>query len=261
MLSLAAAAPLLASGGSLGDLCCFSLVGELPELRPCWSKPVGTGAAVLGVGFSPNGHSLAYCTERAELGVLDRGGVGERQLGCSDESSLFSVEWLSPHEIVTAGANVLIWDVRTGRGPAATLLPKSGIPRHSAPQLLSATAHPQQPHRLAAGATDGSLYLWDRRAAASLSHSLAAHTAFTAHEADVWQVRFVRTNHGEILSCSSDGTLTAREAPAASAEPMDASTLISLEFPINAFDVSPTHGGLAAASDAEVLTFIDMRAS
>ena len=69
-------------------------------------------------------------------------------------------------------------------------------------------------------------------------------------------MRYASTHHGELLSCSSDGTLVARDSAADAA-----TTLVALEFPINSFDVSPVHGGLAAASDAEVLTFIDLRAA
>ena len=36
-------------------------------------------------------------------------------------------------------------------------------------------------------------------------------------------------------------------------------TLVALERPINSLHVSEVHGALASASDAEVLTFLDLR--
>ena len=53
----------------------------------------------------------------------------------------------SPHEVLTAGAHVLLWDVRTKPRPTATFIPCFAAAMHAAPQLHSATVHQQQPHR------------------------------------------------------------------------------------------------------------------
>jgi WD40 repeat protein len=250
-------APVVLTAGGDGALSCFSASAlgsgsaEL-ELRREWSLAAGGGEALLGVDTSADACSVACVGERANLAIHDTEGGAERARAQSEESCLFSVQWVSPHQLLTAGAHVLLWDVRAKPKPVVSFIPRFGAAMHAAPQLLSAASHPHQPHRLAAGATDGSIYLWDMRAAAPLALGLSAHTG------DVWHVGFSGARHGELLSCSSDGTLTARD-PAA--DPATVMTLLALEMPINDFDVSAVHGGLAAASDSEVLTFIDVRSA
>lgn len=130
-------------------------------------------------------------------------------------------------------------------------------------------AHPQRAHLLCAGASDGSLFLWDTRKGVGVgpaqviplahSHSsrgrAAAGAAGKRLGADVWGVQFGQTAYGELLSCGADGSVQAWsqvEGPHATPR-----VLVQLHLPVNALHISE-QGYLAAASDAEQLTFIDL---
>jgi len=132
------------------------------------------------------------------------------------------------------------------------------------PQLHCVVSHPQQNHLIAAGSSDGRLFVWDVRKPVEPASPLDAHFA------DIWGVQFSETKYGHLLSCSSDGTLQARRPPCSlpdagffgasniqGAFEDSSRELIRLGLPINSFDVHKDYGCLVAASDAEVLTFID----
>jgi len=255
------APPVVCAAGSDGSLSCFSAAldaaappsdaaaGPALRLTPAWSDGGGGGGALLSVDASPDGLQLASCGEGGLLSLHDAEG-GERLDIPTEESCLFSAEWCSPNEVLTAGACVSLWDKRDLRRPTSRLLPSFGTPMSCSPQLQAASRHPQHPHRVAAGASSGALYGWDLRLGGGRASDLGAHGG------DVWCVAYAQLALGDLLSCSSDGTLVARAEEGTASQ-----VLVALEQPINSFHVSPLHGGLAAASDAEVLTFIDLRAT
>lgn len=86
----------------------------------------------------------------------------------------------------------------------------------------------------------------------------------------MWGLQLCDSSHGDLLSCSSDGTLRGRVWGGEHFSPMEVgggegeeaesgeSILVQLELPINALHYSQQLGYLACASDAEVLTFIDL---
>ena len=99
--------------------------------------------------------------------------------------------------------------------------------------------------------------------------------SWSAHSGDVWEVHFSTGPLGQLLSCSSDCTLQAwtlssdavgrmamlgGAAGDGDAAAPTSRTLGERAQPINSLHISEEHGMLASASDAEVLTFIDMRA-
>ncbi|EOD30328.1 hypothetical protein EMIHUDRAFT_113347 [Emiliania huxleyi CCMP1516] len=137
-------------------------------------------------------------------------------------------------------------------GPALRLTPAWSDGGGGGGALLSVDASPDG-LQLASCGEGGLLSLHDAEG--------GAMAAAIAHGGDVWCVAYAQLALGDLLSCSSDGTLVAR------AEEGTASQAL-LEQPIGCSIhrrmtgvVSPLHGGLAAASDAEVLTFIDLRAT
>ena len=75
----------------------------------------------------------------------------------------------------------------------------------------------------------------------------------------MWGVQFAHGAHGQLLSCAADGTLVAWKALEAAGGVWDARTLVELSLPVNSLHLDAHQGLLASASDAQVLTFIDMR--
>lgn len=72
----------------------------------------------------------------------------------------------------------------------------------------------------------------------------------------MWGVQFCQTAYGELLSCGSDGSVQSwSELESATPTPR---LLVSSHMPINSMHLSAL-GTLAAASDAETLTYIDMQ--
>ena len=121
-----------------------------------------------------------------------------------------------------------------------------------------------------AGASDGTLYIWDVRRGKGPSQTRPlAHSQFGAAAAadatagakrvgaDVWGVQFCQTAYGELLSCGSDGSVQAWGGIETGLTPAG-EVLVQLHMPVNSIHLSDL-GTLAAASDAEQLTFIDMR--
>ncbi len=145
----------------------------------------------------------------------------------------------------------------------------------------SVSDHPTQPMFMAAGHSDGSLLLWDRRKA---QYPLAR---LKQHSTDVWAVRFHPTNPDRLFSCAGDGTvlqwdfnprgvrvchpcvsrvLTARLQSAYGGQGFRVdegkhvvSELARLDGGVNAFDIGGPDGDtLAAVSENEALCFLQL---
>jgi len=216
--------------------------------------------------------------EDGTLAVLDpqRGSTVWRAQ--SSEPTLFNA-CTSAHMVVTAGTALALWDARQRpSAPSLVLSTAPGAQAHLASQLLCVAADPQLPHRLVAGASDGTVHLWDARSQTRSHQGVATSAAGAAqgvpplcslgvHTADVWAVQLVNVTHGQLLSCSSDGALYASHlnliegggVQHAGANNEPARTLVQLALPINSLELSQRHGMLACASDAQVLTFLDLR--
>ena len=122
---------------------------------------------------------------------------------------------------------------------------------HEAPQLQCVASHPQKPQIVAAGSSEGAVYVWDVRAAA------APLATVRAHAADVWAVQLRESAYGGLLSCSSDGAVVVSPVDGA-ADGARPAPIVQSHLPVNAIDLSP-RGWLVAASDAEALTFVDLQ--
>jgi len=291
-------APILifcASGS--GGVSCFGADsadgGGSVALQRKWQPADSAGCPTLGVSWSATARQLAAVTEGGTEGGAPRGGsllLLEPESGreiaraaCEEASGL---SWQGPsrpdeshHSILTAASSVLCWDSRClERGPSLSLSPldpRAGENTRATPHLHCLSVHPQQPQLVAAGSSDGRLFLWDVRYpssplplfAATSPQVLPSASQLEAHGADIWAIQFSEMIYGHLLSCSSDGTLQARRL---SSHPFaggwtcpeeSVTTLVGLDsgLPINSLDVSDECGCLVAASDAEVLTFIDVR--
>ena len=198
------------------------------------------------------------------LALLDATREGQRTVELDTrEAALLALCWHAPQTVVCAGSCLQSWDLRSG-APGVRFEAGVGIAVHCAPQLHCVAAHPQRSHLLAAGASDGSIYLWDARRAGGgpARHLPQAHAQFKRAPgarrvgADVLGLQFGQTAYGELMSCGSDGSVqawTGIESEAAAPR-----VLIQLHMPVNDIHLSE-QGTLAAASDAEQLTFIDLR--
>ena len=198
------------------------------------------------------------------LALLDAAREGQRTAELATrEAALLALCWHAPRTVVAAGSCLQSWDLRSG-APGVRFEAGVGVAVHCAPQLHCVAAHPQRSHLLAAGASDGSIYLWDARRAGGgpANHLALAHAQFKRAPgarrvgADVLGLQFGQTAYGELTSCGSDGSVqawTGIESEAAAPR-----VLVQLHMPVNDIDLSE-QGTLAAASDAEQLTFIDLR--
>lgn len=134
------------------------------------------------------------------------------------------------------------------------------------PQLQSIATDESARFSIGAGSSEGVIYMWDLR------NSQQATYRWAAHGSDVCGLQFCNNSHfGDLLSCSSDGTVQAWHLDYSQAtstgsngvcsdipEEKQGRTLVKLELPINDLHYSKELGYLASASDSEVLTFIDM---
>lgn len=248
-----------------GGACCYAVdIGANGDaaIAPQWADgnrscaPAG-GLATLGVCYSEEaGLGVASVGEDGVLSLLspERGQCGWRAQ--SSEPALFDVCWWDRNTCVTAGTALAMWDVRSkASAPSLVLSPSPGAEAHLAAQLLCIGADPNPHSRLAAGASDGVVHLWDVRSAGNGS---APMRSVAAHAADVWGIQFGSgQQYGQVLSCASDGLLRAWPI-AAGQELVDSRPLVDHAFPINSLHLSP-EGWLASASDAQVLTFLDLR--
>ena len=247
-------------------------------LRPQWAgaaAPAG-GLATLGVSYNEDANGVCAVGEDGVLTLLDPERGEPVWKAQTREPALFDVGWctsLNANCVVTAGTSLGLWDMRQrSPAPQATLSAAPGLETHAGSALLCVAADPQPPYRLAAGAADGALHIWDVRGSVALGRGPASGASAMAplksiadaHAGDVWGVQLGKGEHGEMLSCGADGTLVAWSAldldDTSSYDPPRQRTLVQLSLPINSVDLSVDHGLLASASDEQVLTFLDMRA-
>lgn len=243
---------------------------------PQWGESSATGLATLGVSWSSDAKRIGTVGEDGAVVLLHPESGRTEWRAQSNEPALFDVCWWDANTVVTAGTSIALWDVRTrATAPHRELVTSPAAHAHLSSQLLCVAVEAHPPHRVVAGASDGAIYLWDARAAqtasagmnggrsANTSHVQPLHTISEAHQADVWDVQLASSTHGELLSCSSDGTLAVWQLEDSSVrahgvEPARR-TLVQLSLPINSLELSLSNGMLASASDAQVLTFLDMR--
>lgn len=277
-LSMAAggtgSAPVVAyTASGAGGVSCYAIdpeaFGEPDAIRHMWRRAAPEyGLATLDVACSGGGGSVAAVGEDGGIVVLSAERGAEAWGAQTEEPALYAACWWDASTLAVAGAVVGLWDVRMrgSNAPALVLAPSPGTHVHLASQLLCLSTDPQPPNRLAAGAADGTIAVWDVRAAKSAPSGggVPPLLSFGAHTADVWDVQLGSGAHGhDLLSCGGDGLLHAWQleglegdaAAVADAAPTRR-TLVQLGFAINSLEVS-RHGVLAAASDAQVLTFVD----
>ena len=240
-----------------------------------WGASPAAGLATLGVSWSSDAMRIGTVSEDGSVVLLHPESGRSEWRAQSNEPALFDVCWWDAHTIVTAGTSLALWDVRTrATAPHRQLVTSAAAHAHLSSQLLCVAVEAHPPHRVVAGASDGAIHLWDVRAAqaasggvgaSTTSHAQPVRTIGGAHEADVWDVQLASSTHGELLSCSSDGTLAVwqlDDSSAHSAAPMSGQpggevarrTLVQLSLPINSVELSLSNGMLASASDAQVLT-------
>ena len=253
------------------------------------------GAPTLGVAVK--GDSVAAVDEDGGVTLARAESGQEKWRVESSEAALYASRWWDPSTLAVAGAVVSLWDVRAPpRVPCATLAPAGASASAAGPALLCMSVDPRPPNRLAAGSAEGAVHVWDVRAGAmgggamgggamrggamrggatgGMACGVPPKRSFAAHASDVWDVQLGECAHGDVLTCGSDGLLHAWDLGAlARSEAEDTPrghvplarahadvplrhTLVQLELPINSLELS-THGVLAAASDAQVLTFVD----
>jgi WD40 repeat protein len=232
-----------------------------------WSRCGAPEDGLATLGVACNGAEVAAVGEDGGLVVLEAERGGKKWRTQSREPALYAVAWWDANTLAVGGTVVSFWDVRAsgGKKPVLTLTPSPGAQMHLGAALLCVSPEAPQPRRLAAGATDGTVSVWDVRASASLL------SRFVAHRSDVWDVQLLGSGGGggepglALLSCGSDGCLyewaldTEPSAkPLGCAPPPERRALVQLALPINSLEQSP-QGMLAAASDAQVLTFVDIR--
>ena len=119
--------------------------------------------------------------------MLDASGATRATLQAR-EAALLGVCWARPKEVFTVGSRLLQWDVRT-RAPPVALAAEPNKGPHEAPQLQCVASHPQKPQIVAAGSSEGAVYVWDVAAAAPLA-------TVRAHAADVWAVQLRESAYG-----------------------------------------------------------------
>ena len=253
VLGLCAAAP--AGGGATcvfsassgGDVRCHAVqwAGSAAALHPLWTA--ASSGCLHGVSWDADGQELAAAGDAGELLVLDASGATRATLQAR-EAALLGVCWARPKEVFTVGSRLLQWDVRT-RAPPVALAAEPNKGPHEAPQLQCVASHPQKPQIVAAGSSEGAVYVWDVRAAA------APLATVRAHASDVWAVQLRESAYGGLLSCSSDGSVVVSPVDGA-ADGARPAPIVQSHLPVNAIDLSP-RGWLVAASDAEALTFVD----
>lgn len=94
-------------------------------------------------------------------------------------------------EVVTAGCDVTIWDVRTG-SRCGLVHPAGGVATCVAGDM-------SMPQFIMAGTRDGEVCVWDRRAEAQ------PISRVMLHEGPVWDVRVVSGRSGVLTCCGEDG--------------------------------------------------------
>ena len=283
-LAVAESGRLAFTASGAGGVSCYaiadadeSVAGGMVKLDHQWSRCGAPEDGLATLGVACNGAEVAAVGEDGGLVVLEAERGGKKWRTQSREPALYAVAWWDANTLAVGGTVVSFWDVRAsgGKKPVLTLTPSPGAQMHLGAALLCVSPEAPQPRRLAAGATDGTVSVWDVRASASLL------SRFVAHRSDVWDVQLLGSGGGggepglALLSCGSDGclyewaldkpsVLLPLDAPEPSAKPLGCAppperrALVQLALPINSLEQSP-QGMLAAASDAQVLTFVDIR--
>ena len=276
------APPVAYTASGAGGACCFTIDfandgGVVLTHQWRAAVPVG-GLATLGVSWGAEAGCVAAAGEDGKLAVLHPESGATIWSAQTNEPSLFDTCWWgaqSPHAVFTAGKMLAMWDTRQkAMAPQLTLAPVPEGQVHLGAQLLCISTEPVPSHKVAAGASDGAIHIWDVRSPSLVgSGRPPQRTIARAHSSDVWGLQLGRGTHGDLLSCGSDGTVQSWQlepamadgdgAPLLAAEEMPTEmplrTLVQLSMPINDLELSGHHGVLASASDAQVLTFIDLR--
>jgi WD40 repeat protein len=256
-----------------GGVCCFTVSvaegGDVALAQRWRSDAPNGGLATLGVSYSADADRVCAAGEDGVLEILHPENGARAWHVQSGEPALFGACWRDAHTAVSAGTVLALWDIRARAStPQRTLTPRPGAEAHKSSQLLCVSADPQHPHRLAAGTSDGSVHVWDvRGGGGGAAATPPLCTIRAAHTGDVWCVQLGSGPHGQLLSASSDGRVIGWELELAhGAQMMEAGeyeradqTLIELALPINSLHLSHDHDMLATASDAQVLTFVDLR--
>ena len=318
----------LFTASGAGGVSCYAvkgLGGDVPELSLKWREDGHSALATLGVACHEARGWVASVGEDGVVALLDaERGAATRRVK-TDEPALYDVSWLAGGDAtaVTAGGKLSLWDMRTdSRRPCLALRPEAGAPEHLGAQLQCVASDGGLGSLLAAGSSDGAIYLWDVRMGDKGPSCTLPPRRLAHHAADVWGLQLAPTPAGNLFSCSSDGTVQARAQPSrrpraaapppSSAPPAhratraippppspllpaapapacpapahparlpaaqawtlpvgaeghgdsvgpEAQALIELALPVNAVHYSPQLGLLAAASDSEVLSFVDLR--
>ena len=120
-----------------------------------------------GVSWDADGQELAAAGDAGELLVLDASGATRAMLQAR-EAALLGVCWARPKEVFTVGSRLLQRDART-RAPPVALAAEPNKGPHEAPQPQCVASHPQKPQIVAAGSSEGAVYVDVRAAAAPLA--------------------------------------------------------------------------------------------
>ncbi|CAH1229096.1 NUP43 [Branchiostoma lanceolatum] len=146
-----------------------------------------------------------------------------RTIDNADSCTLNAVS-LKAFEVITVNSTgqLKVFDLRRPSSEPTRIFLLSGdrIPLHCLDK------HPGQPHIVATGGQDGSLYMWDLR---QERHPVSA---MDAHAWDMWEVLFHPTHPDHLFSCSQDGSLWHWDVSMTTATPLAMATpTASTPFP------------------------------
>jgi WD40 repeat protein len=141
------------------------------------------------------------------------------------------------------GSVTVLWDSRTDK--AVMRCESSHGSQLTHHHLTSLAVHPDQPHRLVTGASDGRVTLYDLRVNAALQ-------SHTSHSSLVWEVKYLPQQPDALLSCGEDGQLLLWHAntPVAPVH-----RLLTNIMGVNSFDIHPELQYLAGSLDQEAVVF------
>eukprot|EP00058_Branchiostoma_floridae_P013639 XP_002599127.1 hypothetical protein BRAFLDRAFT_281490 [Branchiostoma floridae] len=138
-----------------------------------------------------------------------------RTIDDADSCTLNAVS-LKAFEVITVNSSgqLKVFDLRRPSSEPTRIFLLSGerIPLHCLDK------HPGQPHIVATGGQDGSLYMWDLR---QERHPVSA---MDAHAWDMWEVLFHPTHPDHLFSCSQDGSLWHWDVSMTTATPLAMAT-------------------------------------
>ncbi|KAF2074215.1 hypothetical protein CYY_004461 [Polysphondylium violaceum] len=108
-----------------------------------------------------------------------------------------TIKYTNKNELITSGENPLIkiWDTRVDSNtPVKSINSNLG-------SIHCLAVHPDQPHIIAAGGSNGQVYLFDTRNSFSIDQN-------KIHNSNVWELSFSKMNPNQLYSCSEDGTIS-----------------------------------------------------